>query len=79
MSDRPAPRPERDLQRDLHPIPEAVFAMYHWGRRYVTCGLGSMSFFNHELTMGERKYCIDAIKQIVLAQDEHGTRRKAER
>lgn len=56
-------------QRDLHPHKPAVFAMWLWGARYASGGLGSMGFWD-SLTDSERDLCRRAIAQIEAAPAE---------
>lgn len=59
-----------DQTRNMHPTPEAVFAMFHWHDAYAAQRGGSMDFFD-QLSKGHQRYCEDAVKRIYAAIQEH--------
>lgn len=65
MSDYP------DQTRNLHPTPEAVLAMWWWGREYSEQRGGSMDFWDH-LSVRRKSLCLDAIVRIKQAINEQG-------
>lgn len=56
--------------RNLHPIPEAVFAMCHWHDEYAKQGGGSMDFYD-ALNASDRRYCRDVVKKIFISAESH--------
>ena len=59
---------KEQAQRDLHPTPEAVFAMYHWHDTYAKVGLGTMGFYEKYLSKQDRNYCRLVVNAICEAK-----------
>jgi hypothetical protein len=53
----------KSQQRNLNPTPEAVFAMFHWHKRYSQQGGGAMDFYD-ALTLTEKQHCFAAVHRI---------------
>jgi hypothetical protein len=56
-----------DQTRNLHPTPEAVFAMFHWHKEYAAQKGGSMDFYD-TLEKWEKDFCRRAVKAIKEAK-----------
>jgi hypothetical protein len=50
-------------QRNLNPIPVAVFAMAHWHNEYAASGAGSMDFYD-SLSERDKRFCQETIERI---------------
>lgn len=53
----------KDQTRNLHPTPEARFAMFHWHKEYAAQKGGSMDFYDG-LTKDQKDYCKRAVEAI---------------
>lgn len=49
--------------RNLNPIPEAVFAMYHWSKDYSKQMGGCMDFYD-SLSNFDKDFCKRAVEAI---------------
>jgi hypothetical protein len=52
-----------DQYRNLHPTPEAVFAMYHWSYDYANQKGGCMDYYDR-LSKIDKDFCKRAVKAI---------------
>lgn len=60
----------KDQKRNLNPVPEAVFAMFHWHKDYSLQKGGSMDYLDN-LPKEEKDYSRRAVKAILEAHKAH--------
>lgn len=59
-----------DQLRNINPTPEALIAMFIWGKEYADFGGGSMDFFD-SLSIGRQRQCTMEYERLKAAMLHH--------